>query len=82
MTRLARQDSMDTIRSLVMLGALALASCTGDSPAQLGPARSTGLPFEVNTGELETPNSLPEGFTTRNPMAPDTGVVGVTHLPP
>ena len=69
-------------RVLAMIGLMALASCTGVGVGDPGPARSTGLPVEVNPGEMETPNSLPAGFTTRNPMASETGVVGVTHLPP
>lgn len=30
--------------------------------------------------ELEPPNSLPRGFTTQNPIAPSTGVVGTTRV--
>lgn len=59
---------------------LALASCVPAS--NQGPARSTGLPFDVNSREVETPNSLPPGFTTSNPMAPRTGVLGVTRVAP
>ena len=64
----------------IVLVTIGLGACS--QPADLGPARSTGLPFGVNDGELETPNSLPSGFTTINPVAPETGVVGVRHLPP
>ena len=66
-------------RVLAILGVTVLASCSGDGVASLDPARST---LTDNPGGLDTPNSLPNGFTTRNPMAPDTGVVGVTHLAP
>ncbi len=64
-------------RSLPLLAALLLGACADQSA--LPPARSTGLPFPVNDQELETPNSLPRGFTTNHPMAPATGVIGVTH---
>lgn len=60
-----------------LLTLLALAACTDQSA--LPPARSTGLPFTDNDLQLETPNSLPRGFTTNHPMAPSTGVIGVTR---
>lgn len=59
---------------------LAAAGCANQTA--LGPARSTGPPFAINNRELETPNSLPPGFTTVNPMAPDTGIVGVARTGP
>lgn len=62
--------------SLLLL--LALAACADQSA--LPPARSTGLPFGVNSRELETPNSLPRGFTTNHPMAPATGAIGTTRV--
>ena len=64
----------------IVVVATGLGACS--KPADLGPARSTGVPFDVNDGELETPNSLPPGFTTINPIAPTSGVLGVNHLPP
>ena len=73
---------------VVQLGAgLALAGCSGlgapgsGPPGAVPPTVSTGAPYGVDQGELETPNSLPVGDSTRNPIAPETGVVGVTHLP-
>ena len=63
----------DNPETLTLLGA-----CAAQPP--LPPARSTGLPFPDNDRELETPNSLPPGFTTINPMAPATGTVGVTQF--
>ena len=48
----------------------------------LGPARSTGQPFDVNDRELETPGSLPPGFTTNHPFAPSTGVINQTRVAP
>ena len=62
------------------LSLLLLAGCADQ--AALGPARSTGPPFNENPRELETPNSLPPGFTTVNPMAPSTGVYGVIRTAP
>ncbi len=72
-------------RPLAILVLSLLAGCTAQGPVPqsgTGPAQSTGLPFEVNGRELETPNSLPSGFTTVDPMAPATGVVGVSHPAP
>jgi hypothetical protein len=66
--------------ALLPLSFLALAACTPQSGT--GPARSTGLPFDVNNREVETPNSLPPGFTTSNPIAPSSGVLGVTRTAP
>ena len=66
-------------RSIALL-VLFAAGCSNQ--ADLGPPRSTGLPFPVNDRELETPNSLPPGFTTDNPFAPETGVIGVTRAAP
>jgi len=57
-----------------------VAGCADQSA--LPPARSTGLPFVVNNRELETPNSLPRGFTTNHPMAPATGIIGGTRTTP
>ncbi len=64
----------------IVVALVALGACS--SQTKPAPARSTGVPFDVDGGELESPNSLPRGFTTINPVAPETGVVGVTHLPP
>ena len=66
--------------AFLVLAPLALACCA-PQPAT-GPARSDGLPFDVNNREVETPNSLPPGFTTSNPMAPSSGVLGVTRAAP
>ncbi len=65
---------------LAVVVVLLAGGCTGQ--VGQGPAQSTGVPFGVNGRELETPNSLPPGFETVNPMAPETGVVGVTHQAP
>ena len=77
---------MNIGRAFAIVSLIMLAGCAGQGgvvpAASTGPARSTGLPFPGNDAELETPNSLPPGFTTRNPMAPQTGVVGVTHMGP
>lgn len=70
------------IRVLAILGVVAMAGCTGAGPTELAPATSTGAPYGVDQGELESPNSLPVGSTTRDPIATETGVVGVLHLPP
>ncbi len=71
---------MALLRPIGLLFLLVAAGCTDQ--AALGPARSTGPPFTVNDRELETPNSLPPGFTTDNPFAPETGVIGVTRAAP
>ncbi len=71
---------MTFLRWTASLFMLAVASCSNQPDP--GPARSTGLPFPVNDREVETPNSLPRGFTTDNPMAPPTGVIGVTRTTP
>ena len=74
---------MVTYRVLAIMGVTALSACSGDLPAGGVPAQSTTPAFSAPpSAEVETPNSLPNGFTTQNPMASDTGVVGVTHLPP
>ncbi len=74
---------MMMLRVLAIVGVATLAACTGDNPAADGPARSTTPSFAAPpASELESPNSLPNGSTTQNPMASQTGVVGVTHLPP
>ena len=67
-------------RILSLLAIAVLGGCADQ--ASLGPARSTGLPFTVNNRELETPNSLPPGFTTNHPMAPASGVLSVTRTAP
>ena len=70
-------------RVLAIVGLVALAACSGDLPAGGVPAQSTTPSFSPPpSAEVETPNSMPNGATTQNPMALESGVVGVTHLPP
>ena len=73
---------MMMLRMLAIVGVTGLASCTGDSPAELSPAQSATPSFGAISGEAETPNSLPENFTNRYHSTSETDVVGVTHLPP
>ena len=71
------------LRVLATVGLATLAGCTGDGVVAGGPAQPTSAsPAAPPSTDIESPNSLPNGSTTQNPMASQTGVVGVTHLPP
>ena len=81
-----RQYDMIRACLFAIAAGLSVAGCSGNfapglNPDAAGPTRSTGAPFGVDSGELETPNSLPVGDTTHNPVATGEGVVGVLHLP-
>ena len=68
-----------TNRTALLFGLLALSACAAEAT---GPAQSTGYPFVVNDRELETPGSLPAGFTTNHPFAPSTGIISQTRTSP
>jgi hypothetical protein len=69
---------MPNLRWIPVLCALAAAGCQA---GYTGPTRST-FQDPANDRELEPVNSLPPGFTTNHPLAPETGVVGVTRVAP
>ena len=69
---------MADLRWMTVLGVLLVAACT---PGNVGPPRST-LQVPTNDEELEPSNSLPPGFITNHPLAPASGVVGVTRTAP
>ena len=66
---------------LAIVGLLATAGCDGARPLGAG-SGGVAPPIGTDQSEAESPNSLPVGSTTSMPMATDTGVVGVMHLPP
>ena len=68
----------DTLRAVLALACCAaLAAC---APAVAdGPAVSTA---PNSNREPQSPNSLPRGFETSNPLTPRTGNVGTTRVGP
>ncbi len=70
-------------RVLAIVGITALAACTGETAAELSPAQTAAPPpFGQVSGEVQTPNNLPDSYLNQNATHSDTDVVGVTHLPP
>ena len=65
------------MRILLLSTLVVLSAC--NVPVPHAPPVSTD-PLRASNRELEPPNSLPPGFTTNHPLAPDTGVIGTTSL--
>ena len=64
--------------------ARAALACVLASLAACSPPSTVSRPVSADVAgperELEPPNSLPRGFTTQNPIAPSTGIVGTTRV--
>ncbi len=72
---------MMKFRALAIVGMTSLASCTGDGSANVNPAPAPP-PVVSTSGDVDTPNGLPDSITNSTILNTSAGVVGVTHLPP